>query len=77
MTLRGLNPDEATQADEARRFLRAVNVGTALFGLMEIVAGLTLGSPRAVTSGLVFAAHTALLAILRRRGLGRRGSASV
>jgi diguanylate cyclase (GGDEF)-like protein len=77
VTLSGLNPDDATQVDEARRLLVVVGVAAAVFGLMEIVAGLTLGSPRALSSGLVFAGHAAWLAALRRRGLGRRPVASV
>ncbi|HEY4767579.1 MAG TPA: hypothetical protein VII26_01430 [Candidatus Limnocylindria bacterium] len=72
-----LNPDEATQRDEVRQAIRLFSAAAAAFGVTQVAVGLAFGSPRALITGLVFAALAAWLAIFPGRTWAQRPVASV
>ncbi len=77
LELTPLSPDEATQREEVGRLLGLLIAAAAAFGLMQIAAGLSFGSPRTLITGLLFEALAAWLAAFPRRALARRPVASV
>ncbi len=66
-----LSPDEATRRDQIRRVLGLLGAAAVMFGLMELAAGLGLGSLRAAIVGAIWVGFGAGLGLVRVRILGR------
>ena len=66
-----INPDEATQRDQVRRFLNLLIAATAAVGVVQAAVAFATGSPRSWATAILLGALVAWLAAFPRRIIGR------